>query len=102
MDEVKINLPAGLEMEMIRQSTNSPDSLTSENKKGKSRVWRSACIECDKDFVVFVASYFILAGLLFFFGAGLWTAETCEQSNLYQSLMLLVLGVILPSPRLRN
>ena len=101
MESVNINLPPIME----RESTNMPESPVSprgENRRVKNRVWRSACIEVDKDFVVFAASYFVLTGLLTFFCVGLYKAESCEESNLYQSLLLLILGVILPSPRMKR
>lgn len=87
--EVTINLP-----NMGRQSTASTNTQT-------RRVWHSCCLQCDKDALVFICSYFLLGGLLIFFAMGLWTSDSCETSNLYQSLMLLVLGVILPSPRMK-
>ena len=102
MESVKINLPVGLELE--RQSTNVSDvpvSPKNGNRRVRTRIWRSACIELDKDFVVFISSYLVLTGLLTFFCIGLYNAESCEESNLYQSLLLLILGVILPSPRMK-
>ena len=82
MDKVKINLPVGLELE--RQSTNMPDTPVSPsgNRRVRTRIWRSACIELDKDFVVFISSYLVLTGLLTFFCIGLYNAESCEESIL--------------------
>lgn len=106
MESVNITLPAGIELNnMERQSTipESPVSPRGGNRTvNKVRVWRSACIEIDREFVVFMSSYFVLTGLLTFFCVGLYKAESCEQSNLYQSLLLLILGVILPSPRMNR
>ena len=96
MDQVNISLPTVME----RQSTNLPESPVSP-RTNKTRVWRSCCFECDKSAFIFICSYIMLGCLLCFFGAGLWTADSCESSNLYQSLMLLVLGVVLPSPRMK-
>ena len=93
-EAVKINLPAGMRAE-------SPPAIRSSVVADRGRkVWKSCCLVCDRAVVVFVASYLMLACLLCFFGAGLWSSTDCSDKNMWQSLLLLVLGVILPNPKL--
>lgn len=63
--------------------------------------WRSCCLIMDKDFAIFFTKYFIIIGLISFFAVELHISETCEASNLYQSLMMLVIGIALPNPKLK-
>ena len=63
--------------------------------------WKSCCLVMDKDFAMFFTKYFMIIGLLTFFSVELHLSDTCEESNLYQSLMLLMIGVALPNPKLK-
>ena len=65
------------------------------------RKWKSCCFYVDREVVVFSTKYFILIGLMTFFSVELHLSETCEDKNLYQSLLMLVLGISVPNPRLR-
>lgn len=65
------------------------------------RKWKSCCFYVDKEVVVFSTKYFILIGLMIFFSYELHIAEDCNDKNLFQSLLMLVLGISVPSPRLR-
>jgi len=63
--------------------------------------WRSCCLVMDKDFAIFFTKYFIIIGLISFFAVELHLSESCENKNLYQSLLMLVIGVALPNPKLK-
>ena len=63
--------------------------------------WRSCCLIMDKDFAIFFVKYFIIIGLISFFAIELHLSYTCENKNLYQSLLMLVIGVALPNPKLK-
>ena len=64
-------------------------------------VWRSCCLRLDREFAQFITKYFIIIGLITFFSVELHLSLECEDKNLYQSLLLLLIGVALPNPTLR-
>ena len=65
------------------------------------RKWKSCCFYVDREVVVFSTKYFILISLMIFFSAELHISTTCEDKNLYQSLLMLVLGISVPNPKLK-
>ena len=78
--------------ELKMERVNTPDRTTK---------WRSCCLTMDKDFAIFFTKYFIIIGLISFFATELHISETCEDKNLFQSLLMLVIGVALPNPKLK-
>ena len=66
-----------------------------------SKRWKSCCLVMDKDFAMFFTKYFIIIGLITFFAAELHLSESCEDKNLYQSLLMLIIGVAIPNPKLK-
>lgn len=64
-------------------------------------IWRSCCLTLNKEFTIFFTKYFILIALMAFFSVELHLAVNCEDKSLYQSLLLLVLGVAIPNPKLK-
>lgn len=66
-----------------------------------SRRWKSCCFIMDKDFAMFFTKYFIIIGLISFFATELHLSESCEDKNLYQSLLMLIIGVAIPNPKLK-
>jgi len=63
--------------------------------------WHSCCLTCDKDFVEYFVKYVLLAGLIIFFAVELHLSQKCESDQLYTGLLTLVIGIALPSPRLK-
>ena len=78
----------------------SPDLERTDNPTDTVR-WRSCCLIMDKDFAIFFTKYFIIIGLISFFAVELHLSESCEDKNLFQSLLMLVIGVALPNPKLK-
>ena len=74
---------------------------TNSEINGRRR-WKSCCFYVDRDVVVFSTKYFILIGLMTFFSYELHIAEDCNDKNLYQSLLMLVLGISVPNPKLNK
>lgn len=66
----------------------------------QERYWHSPCCKqrLEVSCVKFVFQYIVLTGALTFFSVALYKADTCESTNLYQSLVLLILGIMIPSP----
>ena len=65
------------------------------------KIWKSCCLELDPEFTQFFIKYFILIGLMIFFGIELHLSEDCQDKNLFQSLLTLCMGIALPNPRLK-
>ena len=92
LDDVKIEVPhsSAAPPILVRQPSNqTPDTATWKSPCGTA--WNIQCIR-------FSTQYVLIVGLITFFAVGLYKADTCESSNMYQSLLMLVIGVALPSP----
>lgn len=72
------------------------------NENNDNRGWRSCCFNLDRDFTLFFTKYLMLCGLMLFSGYNLSTASECVDKSLWQSLLLLVIGIALPSPGLNK
>ena len=92
LDDVKIHIP--------HEIADSP-----RPRRSSSEYWESPCCGRRERFQVncvkFLTQYLLIVGLLIFFGVGLYQADTCTDSNMYQSLMMLIVGIALPSPSLK-
>ena len=92
LDDVKVQVPP---------SPAAPPILVRQSSSHASDTWNSPCgtawnIQC----IRFSTQYVLIVGLITFFAVGLYKSETCENSNMYQSLLMLVIGIGLPSPSL--
>ena len=93
VDDVKVKIPHSNPPPMlVRQSSSPAISPTPDT-------WNSPCgarfnVAC----IRFSTQYLLIVGLITFFAVGLYKSDTCENSNMYQSLLMLVIGVALPSP----
>ena len=85
---------------MICPDRDVEEQKTEDNEEHRI-VWKSCCLRLDKDFAMFATKYFIIIGLITFFSVELHLSLECEDKNLYQSLLLLLIGVALPNPTLR-
>ena len=88
---------------MICPDRDVEEQKTEEKTEDDDRriVWKSCCLRLDKDFAMFATKYFIIIGLITFFSVELHLSSECEDKNLYQSLLLLLIGVALPSPQMK-
>ena len=84
------------------QKINDLELQRSNSEVRANVMWRSCCIELNRDFTVFFTKYIILIGLMVFFSAELHLSITCEDKQLFMSLLTLIIGVAIPSPRLAN
>jgi len=96
LDSVRIHIPHDV--------SGSPRPRRSDNSitYPEERYWSSPCggrwsVQC----IRFLSQYVVLSGMLVFFSVALYQADTCEDTNLWQSLVLLVFGVMIPSPSVK-
>ena len=63
--------------------------------------WTCCCFKkkSDSRLIKFFAQYCLIVAFFSFCSAMLFMAESCEDSQLYSSLLLLVVGVIIPQPK---
>jgi len=73
---------------------------TDDTSEGRT-MWKSCCLDLDKEFTMYFVKMFILIGMITFFAVELHLSVTCEDKNLFQSLLLLCLGIICPNPKLK-
>ena len=93
LDDVRVHIP--------HEIAESPRP----RRSGSSEYWESPCCGRRERFQVncvkFLTQYLLIVGLLIFFAVGLYQADTCEDSNMYQSLLMLIVGIALPSPSMK-
>lgn len=71
------------------------------NNTPNVRLWRSCCLEMNPQAVMFFCQYLIIVGLMVFFSVELHHSTSCEDKNLFLSLLTMCVGLIVPSPRLK-
>jgi hypothetical protein len=72
-----------------------------EVKQEQAERWTSCCLEVDKNAVQFFSQLGISIGVISFCLYQLVHLTECEQQQAYSSLLTLVLGVWLPSPKMK-
>jgi len=102
----------------INYSNNSPetnilvDPDTTPTKKYKytkehqqfldNYIWRSCCgIQIDKRVVVFTSQFIIALMIVSFSLYQLNKSNNCEHNQLYTGLLTMIVGIFLPSPRVK-
>ena len=85
---------------MLGQSiepTNSNDARpVSENKRD---MWKSCCFTIDKGSTIFFSQITICTLVISFCMYMLIHSKSCERDQLYSGILTLILGVLIPSPR---
>ena len=82
-----------------------PHEVAESPRRSETEYWTSPCCGRRERFQVncvkFLTQYILIVGLLIFFAFGLYQADTCEDSNMYLSLLMLLVGIALPSPSMK-
>jgi hypothetical protein len=83
-------------------SREEPDAEQAEGRlsRGESRVWRSACFQVNKSFVVFLAQFIIALAVLSFSLYKLTGDASCEDTQAYLGLTTMLVGVFIPTPKM--
>lgn len=76
------------------------EDLELQRVNSERKTWKSCCLTLDRDFVQYAVKYSILIGLIIFFSMELHLAEDCNDKQLYNSLLMFVVGLAIPAPRL--
>ena len=84
-----------------QEEKNEDLELQRVNSEVRANImWRSCCVELNRDFTIFFTKYIILIGLMIFFSVELHISITCEDKQLFISLLTLIIGVAIPNPKL--
>lgn len=83
------------------QEVEPEGDLELQRVNSERKTWKSCCLTLDRDFVQYVVKYIILIGLIVFFSLELHLAEDCNDKQLYNSLLMFVVGLAIPAPRLK-
>ena len=78
------------------------DEGENENENENDNTWRSACLECDKDFVVFMCTYLMILMVTLFCFYQLIHLPNCSDQSSYLGVLGLILGIFVPSPSMKK
>ncbi len=62
--------------------------------------WKSCCLSVDKSMVKYVIQVGILGGLIIFSAVMLVVEKSCESQRNFSSLLMVSLGILIPTPKL--
>jgi len=89
-------------MDIITEHPDPPSGILDESDDDSGAVWRSGCLECDKDFVVFIATYVMIAMVTVFCFYQLIHLPNCSDQSSYLGVLGLILGIFVPSPSMKK
>ena len=69
--------------------------------KQETSEWKSCCLIIDKNATIFFSQLSIAMITLIFCIVQLSLSNTCERDSLYSGILTLVIGVYIPTPRLK-
>jgi len=68
----------------------------------ENHLWKSCCFELDRHATVFFSQLIVCILVISFCMYQLLHSKSCETDQLYSSILTLVLGVLIPSPRVHK
>ena len=66
------------------------------------KLWRSCCVEIDRDAVVYITGFSLITATMSFCFHQLIVLKDCHSQQAYLSVLTLILGVLLPSPMIKR
>jgi len=82
---------------------NEQDVLVNipEEKINEDNLWRSCCLVTDRRMIVFFSQLIIGISVISFSFIQLAKNDECESNQLYVGLVTMIIGIFLPSPRVK-
>jgi hypothetical protein len=74
----------------------------SSQERHEDKVWTSCCFRCDKGMVVYISHTTILASMMVYSAGMLSMSDTCESQNIWQSLLTMCIGLLIPAPKMND
>lgn len=71
-----------------------------DNNDEEHYVWKSCCLRCDRDFVVFISTYLLLMNITIFCFYQLIHLTQCSDQSSYLAVLSIILGVFVDRPKL--
>ena len=101
----------GVLNEVIHDATSTPQmreraleaTIEIKEKKleaSKPRIWKSCCLELDKDAAIYFTQMGILSSIIAFSAVMLSKSDTCEDTNTFIGLLTMCIGIIIPNPKM--
>jgi hypothetical protein len=72
-----------------------------EEKINEDNLWRSCCLVTDRRMIVFFSQLIIGISVISFSFIQLARNDECESNQLYVGLVTMIIGIFLPSPRVK-
>ena len=69
---------------------------------GEGNEWHSCCLVCDKSAVVYISIYALIISVIAFCFVQLSINHSCEHQQAYIGILTLILGVLLPQPKMNR
>ena len=71
-----------------------------ETDNSRQTAWQSLCLTCDREASVYFSIFFVVLVVISFCFYQLIHLTECESQNTYVGILTLMLGVLLPQPRM--
>jgi hypothetical protein len=94
-----------VDLERNSESTIMPLNLPPPlivNPDDKRTTWKSCCFTVDKHAVAFFSQLFVCCGVMLFCMYQLLHQEDCQGQQMYSGLLTLILGVLIPTPKVKK
>lgn len=105
-EDTLITIPSVLNenLDKVREKNNNTSQyrlgFTRRIEQPKEEMWVSCCMRMNPKAVVFFSQLAIALTVIAFCIVQLSMSESCEQDSLYSGILMLVVGVYLPSPKI--
>ena len=74
-----------------------------EREKSKTEnIWRSLCLDCDKRAVQYFSQLFFIGCIMLFCIFKLEFDRSAESQEAYTALLTLLIGIVIPNPKLAS
>ena len=94
-------------MDEIQEEDNEEDHILVvpeeivPNVMDDDNLWRSCCLVTDRRMIVFFSQLIIALSVISFSFVQLVRNDECESNQLYVGLVTMIIGIFLPSPRVK-
>lgn len=80
---------------------NNEDKIVLERQTSLGKTWKSCCITADKGAVKYIIQVIILSSLIASSVIMIIVDKDCNSQRYYAGILMICLGVFLPSPRIQ-
>ena len=89
-----------IDMDSPRKNVSiAVSSAMGREKEREPRVWRSCCLHVDKSMCMYATQIGLIVGVMTFCIVQLLRKPDCVSQTMYLSLLTLLVGLVIPSPK---